>query len=257
LNDFTKFDNAIGPDRLSYMGCRNLALLGTAAIASIDVGKGTPLAALGPSAPAEQTAALQPAAVAEPGISPFTAAPSFAIGGGCSIFSLQGFLPLQLTPQSLIIITSLVAAVSKDADGSDLYYLSAAGSVTTGNVTAVISAIGFRTISKRSLSPAQADAKNILSTAQADAKPTPMPDGGRSAAAAKPARGKHKNDELPDLSDGCRKSYHETKFGSLCVVSDINWPLTAGITAAQNADTITRAIFGLGGALFGAAITHH
>jgi hypothetical protein len=103
LNDFTKFDNAIGADRLAYLGCTNLALLGSASVASIDVGppgKGSPFASLAPVPAMEAATGTGSATTSDSSMSPFTAAPTFPIGGGCSIFSLQGFLALQLTPQS-------------------------------------------------------------------------------------------------------------------------------------------------------------
>jgi hypothetical protein len=59
------------------------------------------------------------------------------------------------------------------------------------------------------------------------------------------------------LSDVCIKDvHHETKFGNRCIVSDINWPLTAGISLAQNQSAITQALSGLAGAAFGLAIKH-
>jgi hypothetical protein len=139
--------------------------------------------------------------------------PEIAMGQNCTVFSMQGFLPLHVTAQSLITITSLVFVSSKDVDNRDLFYFNAAGSITSGNVTGVFSSIGFRTKAKRQVGS-------------------------------------------PAVADTCSKHYHETQFGNLCVVSDINWPLSAGITAAQNSSQITQALTGIAGAVFGIAVRH-
>ncbi len=222
LNDSTAFEKAIGLERLQFLGCDNLSMAGTAAVAALNTGN----APAGPAATLTGATAAADASIAsDSSLGSFTAVPTFAMGGGCSIFSLQGFLPIHPTPQSLVVITSLVIAASKDRDGSDLFFLNAAGTVTNANVTGVFQAIGFRTLAKRTIGkPAMSDG-----CARRDSNPV----------AARNS-----------------KQHHETQYGNLCVVSDINWPLTAGITAAQNANQIGQAIAAAGGALLGIAVKH-
>lgn len=148
------------------------------------------------------------------------AEPTLWFGRGCTVFNLNGTLPLQLGTQSSLILTGLafgecssyaaestptsstcVAASDPGAEkaAEPLLYVRASGVYTSGNVTVIFNDLGLRL------------------THLPDPKANPQP-------------------------PVCTKEYDEFQFGKsgACVIFGVNWKESIGITAAQNAPSILK-----------------
>ena len=117
---YAGFDADIGTARLTALHCDHLGIVGEATIDQVSVGNT---------------------------VQTISATPRLGFGETCTAFALRGFLPIQLTPQSNMMLTSL-AFVHSNVDKDQLDFLNASGSFTSGNITVVFNSIGFRTFLK-------------------------------------------------------------------------------------------------------------
>jgi hypothetical protein len=135
-----------------------------------------------------------------------TASPQIAIGPNCTAFALSGFLPLQPSPQSSLIVSRLVyvhsvVPASEDTLPSiDRTFIEIGGTFTSGNVTIVLNSLSLRTITADDACPLASD----------------------------------------DLKDDKTGLDERELIAGTCVSASINWGASAGITGVQNASTIAR-----------------
>lgn len=74
--------------------------------------------------------------------------PTVGFGPNCTVFDLEGGLPLQFSSQSNVQISSLVIAHVTD-HGQQLNYVRASGSFTSGNITMFFDSLGYRSLQDR------------------------------------------------------------------------------------------------------------
>lgn len=137
--------------------------------------------------------------------------PRIGFGESCTVFDLQGGLPLQLGENSSVQVTSLTVARAMDS-GQTLYYLRASGSFTTGNIVVFFDSLGYRT-----LLPPKDSKHNLHDICE------------------------RKEDEY-NMSTGNTRG---------CIIWRPNMPMTAAATIAKNGpqiqETLNKALSALGG----------
>jgi hypothetical protein len=204
------FIDAIGADRLYEMNCSHIDIQGSADIMSVNLPTSLAQTYLAPAKPTPVH-------------------PTFGIGDGCEVFVMNGYLPLQLTPNSSMIVTSLIILNSKpvtikaykpkgasaatkpvDFKFNGATFVQVAGAITSGNVTIVLTSLGFRNLTGLEASDSKCNAKD----------------------------------------------HHETQYGSVCATHSIDWKLTTAITGVRNADEIGKALTGLGSFALGLIVKH-
>lgn len=206
---YAGFDADVPVDMLTEMNCDRVDVAGEADITGLSIG----------------TAQKQEVAVT----------PRLGFGKNCTVFSLRGALPLQLTPQSNLLLTSLVylhtttpvvpkavatdppaavsqrfltvtpVAVATPAPATGEFqaardYLKASGSFTSGNVTVFFNGIGFRTF---------------------------LP---------------HAHPESDWNCDRKNRQEYELPGTRMCAIVNVNLPMTLAATGVQNASTIEKLV---------------
>ncbi|HTU68803.1 MAG TPA: hypothetical protein VMF11_00665 [Candidatus Baltobacteraceae bacterium] len=184
------FADLVSPQQLTALSCNDLYLTGTLTISDISIGT---------------------ASVDSSGLTP-----RVGFGRTCRIVAFNGMLPIQITPQSSMIITSFAYAQSQDTvDGQsrDVFYLNVGGSYTSGNVTVIFNQVGFRTT-------------HLLT------------EGG----------------DPHCFNDNMEYEIH--RGSGLCVIMDVNKKGTLYATGANNLSTITAAISGAVSSIFAYLLGH-
>jgi len=208
------FDSDIGTDVLvTKMNCLGITTTGQATISDLTVGGSV-----------KEDVAITP---------------TLGLGPNCTAFSLRGALPIQLTQQSSLLLTSLVyvhtnskvkpkttsspiplpppkrdvafvnganigASNTSPESDQQLDYLKASGSFTSGNVTVFFNGIGFRTFI--------------------------------------PNQNPHSMD--PNAWDCNRRDNQEYEIPGthMCAIINVNLPMTLAATGVQNSSAIEKAI---------------
>lgn len=182
-NKYGGFDSDIAQKRLDTLNCVQIPIVGSVTIDQVSVGSTN---------------------------TSVDATPRLGIGDNCLVFALHGFLPLQLSPQSSLTVTTLAFVHSRTlpqdpgtAGAQDVDYLNFSGAFTSGNITIVFNSLGFRTFAAN----------------DPDHPPA--------------------NVVYCDRKDDREYQISHTR---LCAIVDVNTPLTLAATGAQNATAIETAI---------------
>lgn len=200
------FDDAVGKARLTALQCDYTPIVGSATIEAMTV-NGTATSIMGIA-----SNAATPLSAGSTGSISLSASPQLAIGPNCTAFAMSGYLPLQPSLQSSLILTRLVYVHSVTPAGprvadetldyvtypkQDRTFMEIGGTFTSGNVTIVINSLSLRTLAPGDACPIQNEAGSVK--------------------------------EWRLLS-------------GTCVLADINWNASAKITGIENTSTIVKTV---------------
>jgi len=200
------FNATIGKSRLAELRCDYTPIVGSATISAMTVnGTATSVLGIGSNAVAQLAGATN-------GSIYLSGSPQLAIGPNCTAFAMSGYLPLQPSLQSSLILTRLVYVHSVALAGhvsseetrdyvtypkQDRTFMEIGGAFTSGNVTIVINSLSLRTLAPGDACPTQNETEGVK--------------------------------EWRLLS-------------GTCVLADINWNASAKITGIENTSTIVKTV---------------